>query len=972
MNSNNFFQLVAEFQKNIDWLNQILIGTASETITIDGEVKPTISKDIADKWLDLSLAQRQGLVAFATYAELTSYTPPTDQRQASFKVGSDPDATKNGYYRWVSGTTYEKDADLVLRDVEPTDTSLPVSGAAVADYAAGASSFTNITGSFVDNSLINAVTGSVQSNTDYKRTDYIKVTPGMQLTYIGACKSMTGFCFYDKAKKYISDGAFWPDLDPTISILKRRTVVVPSNGMYFRACFDKREPNTANAAIMTLSIPVNQVTSNDDVNVQESVNYSDYLSKNERIDLIEHSIITDNQLIDARNGDEVSNDEYHRSDYIPVDSYPWDAIFNGYLIAYAGIAGYDENKQFVASVLTPADVSDSPIENFKIKITDTKIKYIRACSKKSVTPIFEVLKTYSGLSFNSLFEDSELINDTNTIDGEMVDASNGNSGSNPDYERTDFIPVEYDVNYRWSGYVVAQVGIVGYDENKQYVDAILWPARDGFEGAVEAFNFTVTDNKIKYIRACSKKSVATKDFCLKLFKSNIDSSIKPRLEMIESKLSYLDLVNYTKMTKGEGINTSNGQPYKNDDCSRTDFIPVFPGQNVIFTGRNISMTGTAGYGKGKEYITAISPGAETLNAVFTVPDGVYFIRSTTYEGYPLSLESTIKAPDVSESSDQDIVVEFIEPTKFFVHSRCPDGSYATHEFLYVDRPQFTDRGWYSPWVYHNGNTIGQGNINMIHIMHAHDGSDDDMYVGVMHGCELDLYTQFYIDGVEFDPTTAKDVISGTRFRVQSLSKFYTPDKQASIDSGTPSTVAALPLEERAQRVTDFSIYGNNKITRNNKLKVLKDGVTFSQLFGAMQQTNPPVMNGVITTNDKDGLRNHFPTAPEQPEALAPSTVVMNGTGYGDKNSFCTSVSAAGEDDNYSYLMTTVQQNADGAQHWKNHIRAWLTRVNAHKMYFLPIITSDIASAYPEYQADVFNIGDVIESVSETTLMVTKK
>ncbi|MCA2483304.1 MULTISPECIES: hypothetical protein [Vibrio] len=967
--SNNFFELTERQRKNVDWLNQVLKGSESESVYIDEVLKPTISRDIAERFLDLTLSQRMGLVSFNSHANLLAYTPDPEHVNSSFKVTNDPDKSKNGYYHW-SGSGYEKDAELVSRFIDESNSSEGVSGAAVADYAKGATSFKNITGPLIDNSLINATNGVATSNENYKRTDFIPTEEGALLTYIGACKGMTGFCFYDEDKNYLPEGAFYADLDPEITVLERKTVVAPTGAKYYRACFDKRELNTANAAIMLMSVPLQSLTSDGGVDVKKAVTFSDYVRNNESINLVDLNVKKENVAIVAANGLEASNHEYDSTDFIEIDSYPWNAIYEGYFFNQTGIVGYDKDKNFVETIATGGS---GGVDFLKIKITNEEIKYIRACSKKSETPVFKINKTSSDLMFGRFFENKELITTDNVVNDEMIDASNGNSAKNDTYDRTDFIPVSSDKVYRWTGYVTIQTGLVGYDENFQYVDAILWPLRDGFTGPVEECTFRPTE-QMKYVRSCTKKSLATKSHSIKVFQPRLDEKIEERVKSSEvelAKQSYIDLAKRAVVTDGEGINTSNGATYKNEGCFRTDYIPVTPNEKVEFKGRTISLTGIAGYDKDKQYVQAISSSEETLHKIYTIPENVFYIRATSYYGYPLSLESSIISPELDPKTDSDVIVNFVSSTRFDVLSKCPDGSYVTHQFSWVDRPQFTDRGWYSPSIYHNSKLLAQGNINMIHIMRL-DGADDNIYVGLMHGCEMELYTQFFLDGKRFDPKKDTGSLYGTEFRVQMLSEFYTPDRQASVDLGTEYTVAKLPLEKRAQRFSDFKISANNVIHRYHKLKVLVDNAKFSDIYGAMQQTNPPVMNGTITTNDKDGLRNYFPSAPEQPEPLPPATITMNGSTYGDKNSFATTVSAEGEDDDYTYLMSTTSENADSSQRWKCHLRAWLTRSNAHKFYFQPVITTTITNAYPEYPTDIFNTGDVIEVKSETRLMVSKK
>ncbi|WP_417507690.1 SGNH/GDSL hydrolase family protein [Marinomonas gallaica] len=52
--SNNFFELIEWFQKNVDWLNQILKGDESDSINVDGDIKPSISKAIEEQKLAIN------------------------------------------------------------------------------------------------------------------------------------------------------------------------------------------------------------------------------------------------------------------------------------------------------------------------------------------------------------------------------------------------------------------------------------------------------------------------------------------------------------------------------------------------------------------------------------------------------------------------------------------------------------------------------------------------------------------------------------------------------------------------------------------------------------------------------------------------------------------------------------------------------------------------------------------------------
>ena len=82
----------------------------------------------------LTAGQTGGIIVFTTYALLTAYTPTASQQTTSFKVTNDPTSNLNGYYSWVSGTTYTKDADDVVDVIDAANTSDAVSGSAVNTY----------------------------------------------------------------------------------------------------------------------------------------------------------------------------------------------------------------------------------------------------------------------------------------------------------------------------------------------------------------------------------------------------------------------------------------------------------------------------------------------------------------------------------------------------------------------------------------------------------------------------------------------------------------------------------------------------------------------------------------------------------------------------------------------------------------------------------------------------------------------
>ncbi|HDY7840623.1 TPA: hypothetical protein RQK35_003361 [Vibrio vulnificus] len=106
--SNNFFQLVADLKNNIDLLNQILKGGRTETVIVDGEVKPVISKAINDAFSAIN-AQVTGRLAYQTKADLIAAgSPPSGTSLAEVWK----DGLNNGLYGWTGSAWVRSDYDL--------------------------------------------------------------------------------------------------------------------------------------------------------------------------------------------------------------------------------------------------------------------------------------------------------------------------------------------------------------------------------------------------------------------------------------------------------------------------------------------------------------------------------------------------------------------------------------------------------------------------------------------------------------------------------------------------------------------------------------------------------------------------------------------------------------------------------------------------------------------------------------------
>ncbi len=114
-NSNNFFQLVAEFQKHIDWLNQILKGGEGDSVNIGGVIKPSITKDIEDQYARIQ-ALVNGRLTYKTKAELIAAGSPPNNELA--EVWNDTENSNNGLYGW-NGSGWSKSPYDVVGLIKP-------------------------------------------------------------------------------------------------------------------------------------------------------------------------------------------------------------------------------------------------------------------------------------------------------------------------------------------------------------------------------------------------------------------------------------------------------------------------------------------------------------------------------------------------------------------------------------------------------------------------------------------------------------------------------------------------------------------------------------------------------------------------------------------------------------------------------------------------------------------------------------
>ena len=336
--------------------------------------------------INLQEGQTAGVIVFATYALLDAYTPVTAQEKASFKVTDDSNTSLNGYYSWVSGTVYTKDADLVVNTIDANNTSDAVSGKAVADYVEPNTTAINDLSiaslnlfNYEDPDVqmgyfVNWTNGNTIANASYNSTGFIEVTATLDYTVL--YRSHTAY--YDANKTYISGNN-----SATI------TEAAPANAEFMRVS------TTSNLVITTIMISQSssaldfepfgqilkpsQLTGLNDFNYQDaamSVFKTNYYTIGKNI----LDITESESGFRGSNGVLAASATYNVSDFIevlPSTSYSYGA--DGVSTTMRFHTAYDEYKNVVSS-----EGSDSNAT--VLNVPATGVKYYKISYNKTQEP----------------------------------------------------------------------------------------------------------------------------------------------------------------------------------------------------------------------------------------------------------------------------------------------------------------------------------------------------------------------------------------------------------------------------------------------------------------------------------------------------------------------------------------------------------------------------------------------------------
>ncbi|WP_339612306.1 hypothetical protein [uncultured Pseudoalteromonas sp.] len=149
----SFFSLVTELETLLEQLNMILTGASDQTVEVNGVTKDSISKAIQDHFAALQ-SMIGGHLSYETKALMVAAGEPDHDELA--EVWNDNIAENNGLYGFSNGS-WIKSKFSIQNIIDPSNNSLPVSGAAVADAIKKFNKFNSMD--------IHPYTGNLQINT---------------------------------------------------------------------------------------------------------------------------------------------------------------------------------------------------------------------------------------------------------------------------------------------------------------------------------------------------------------------------------------------------------------------------------------------------------------------------------------------------------------------------------------------------------------------------------------------------------------------------------------------------------------------------------------------------------------------------------------------------------------------------------------------------------------------------------------
>ncbi len=344
-------------------------------------------------------SQSSGVVVFQTFALLDAYTPiNTTEEKGSFKVTNDPTSSLNGYYSWVSGTTYTKDNDLANGVVEVGNPDA-TSGGTVFDVTSAKADLIDsknllYTSDLTAGFLISAANGELVANASYSYVIF-KIEPLTDYTYsiFTNLVNLQQYAFYDASMIFVSgtNGSASPHSFTTASNVHYAGLSIRNADLIYNYQFElglSQTPYQAPQKVLP-EAQVGNFANRDDTDLVLKI-----AGKNK----VDQAGAVEGYYISANNGSEAPSAAYLATDFteiLPNTTYTFSK--GGTSDQLQQFAYYDENKAYVSGVFpvgvkytftTPAGVA---FARFSLKVSENI--YEHQCEEGENVTAYEAYTT---------------------------------------------------------------------------------------------------------------------------------------------------------------------------------------------------------------------------------------------------------------------------------------------------------------------------------------------------------------------------------------------------------------------------------------------------------------------------------------------------------------------------------------------------------------------------------------------------
>ena len=426
----------------------------------------------------------------------------------------------------------------------------------------------------------------------------------------------------------------------------------------------------------------------------------------------------------------------------------------------------------------------------------------------------------------------------------------------------------------------------------------------------------------------------------------------------------------TKFVYVEGVSSVKVSP-QSGKTSVVRFLTALP---EFEENAPLPLASTPGTSVNEETTFTLSPDTRYMLVGEIYSNVKYFPESLTFDGLDFDVYSLDSYEKELESIKNDLQTDKVmlkkdSSTQFSLYKKLNNGKVA--KFVWTRATwKSQDNGievvdndcWVARYVYVDGVAIAQCNINFIYLMTENEGGEDYVYfVGSGHGCCVENYVLFFIDGhrVDFSSLSSGEELVGKEIRIVISANVWAASKARTIANGGSTDKVYAMVDSESKPILStiwlldyvFDASGEHYI---NQLTAKRNNTRFVQCYGAMNSTQPNEFDNLVE-NDQFGSRCSWVYENNE-------HVITSISGQNLESELIKGVSKATQ---YGSNYTLSVECENIVEPYKGHVRNWFENggTGRMKVYLNPIKTTQSDGE----SASVLGDGDIIRCRVERVL-----